>query len=66
MDPSDTVVNVRRANVFGIVHREEDSELRRHREVVLEKSRAWRVIVVLCAVAVGAAFVAALIELFFA
>ena len=60
MDSTDTVVNV-----IGIVHREEDPELRRHRQEVLEKSRVWRVVVVLCAVAVGAALVWALVDILF-
>lgn len=53
------------ANVAGIIHRGEDPELRRHREEVLAKSRVWRVVVVVCAVAITAAFAAQVIDLLF-
>jgi hypothetical protein len=35
----------------GIVHQREDSELRRHRTEVLAKSRVWRIVVTLAALA---------------
>jgi len=53
------------AVIGGIIHRREDPELRRHREEVLEKSRVWRVVVVLCAVTFGAALVGALLDVLF-
>lgn len=53
------------ANVTGIVHREEDPELRRHREDVLEKSRAWRVAIVIGACTIGAAIAWAVVDMLF-
>ncbi len=53
------------ANVVGIIHRGEDPELRRHRQEVLGKSRVWRAVVVVCAIAIAAAFAAEVIDLLF-
>ncbi|MCY2960125.1 MAG: hypothetical protein NTY35_08165 [Planctomycetota bacterium] len=49
----------------GIVHQREDPELRRHRTEVLAKSRVWRIVTTLAALATVVWAVRILTQLFF-